>query len=79
MKIGMNEISELGLLGTTVFDTDDYAELKGKTVDEIKHMDFTTVLTSKTKEGKCLIDTIPMYKYDYTQKQYVEVNADDLI
>jgi len=30
--------------GTTIFNTDDYTELKGKTVDEIEQMDLKTLL-----------------------------------
>ena len=34
------------VLGTTVFNTDDYTELKGKTFDEFKQMDMDLTIIS---------------------------------
>ncbi len=53
LEIKVNTVIEVEkwVEGTTqVFNTDDYTELKGKTLDEIKQMDVTTLLKLKTKE-----------------------------
>ena len=58
------------VLGTTVFNTDDYTELKGKTFDEFKQMDMdlTTLFNLKTNDGKCLFETI---RYTRSNKKSV--------
>ncbi len=50
--------------GTTVFNTDDYTELKGKTGDEIKQMDVTTLLNLKTNEGTRLVETMDYRRWE---------------
>jgi len=49
--------------GTTVLDTDDYTELKGKTVDEIKQMDLKKLLELERTDGTCLVDEMEYEKY----------------
>ena len=49
--------------GTTVFNTDDYTELKGKTIGEIKQMDLEELLELKTNDGTCLVNTMEYGTY----------------
>jgi len=62
--------------GLTVINTDDYTELKGKTVDELNQMDMDlmTILKLKRNDGKLLISTMD-YKIDgkkCTKKRYCD-------
>ena len=62
MKIEINtetmELVQTGIYGRTLINTDDYTELKGKTVDEIKQMDLKTLLELETSDGTCLVNTM---------------------
>jgi len=62
MKIEINtetmELVQTGIYGRTLINTDDYTELKGKTVDEIKQMDLKELLELETSDGTCLVNTM---------------------
>ena len=63
----------LQVTGVTVINTDDYTELKGKTVDEIKQMDLKTLLELETNDGESLVETME-YQLDvediYTRDEF---------
>ena len=67
MKIEINtetmELVQTGIYGRTLINTDDYTELKGKTVDEIKQMDLKTLLELETSDGTCLVNTMEYGTY----------------
>ena len=62
MKIEINtetmELVQTGIYGRTLINTDDYTELEGKTVDEIKQMDLKELLELETSDGTCLVNTM---------------------
>jgi|SaaInlStandDraft_7_1057024.scaffolds.fasta_scaffold42856_2 hypothetical protein len=53
-----DKVLGVNVTGTTVFNTDDYTELEGKTVDEIKQMDLKELLELETSDGTCLVNTM---------------------
>ena len=53
-----DKVLGVNVTGTTVFNTDDYTELEGKTVDEIKQMDLKELLELETSDGMCLVSTM---------------------
>jgi hypothetical protein len=65
----------LQVTGVTVINTDDYTELKGKTVDEIKHMDLKTLLELETNDGGCLVNTM---EYEIGRNWDYELDMNDL-
>jgi hypothetical protein len=77
MKIEINtetmELVQTGIYGRTLINTDDYTELKGKTVDEIKQMDLKTLLELETNDGESLVETME-YQLDvediYTRDEF---------
>jgi hypothetical protein len=91
LEIKVNTVFEVEkwVEGTTqVFNTDDYTELKGKTLDEIKQMDVTTLLKLKTKDGRNLVDTMEYeddnayttldVDYDYKTGQPLQHDVTDI-
>ena len=68
-----DKVLGVNVTGTTVFNTDDYTELKGKTVDEIKQMDLKTLLELETNDGESLVETME-YQLDvediYTRDEF---------
>jgi len=67
MKIEINtetmELVQTGIYGRTLINTDDYTELKGKTIGEIKQMDLEELLELKTNDGTCLVNTMEYGTY----------------
>ena len=53
-----DKVLGVNVTGTTVFNTDDYTELEGKTVDEIKQMDLKELLELETSDGTRLVNTM---------------------
>ena len=76
MKIEINtetmELVQTGIYGRTLINTDDYTELKGKTVDEIKQMDLKELLELETSDGTCLVNT--MRYGTYVHDEQLDVN-----
>ena len=66
------ELVETGIYGRTLINTDDYTELKGKTVDEIKQMDLKELLELETSDGTCLVNT--MRYGTYVHDEQLDVN-----
>mgnify|MGYP005641354411 CR=1 FL=1 len=68
-----DKVLGVNVTGTTVFNTDDYPELEGKTVDEIKQMDLKTLLELETNDGESLVETME-YQLDvediYTRDEF---------
>ena len=58
-----DKVLGVNVTGTTVFNTDDYTELEGKTVDEIKQMDLKELLELETSDGTCLVNTMEYGTY----------------
>ena len=75
IRTGENKMLPVNVMGTTVFNTDDYTELKGKTVDEIKHMDLKTLLELETNDGGCLVNTM---EYEIGRNWDYELDMNDL-
>ena len=67
-----DKVLGVNVTGTTVFNTDDYPELEGKTVDEIKQMDLEELLELKTNDGTCLVNT--MEYGTYVHDEQLDVN-----
>jgi len=67
-----DKVLGVNVTGTTVFNTDDYTELEGKTVDEIKQMDLKELLELETSDGTCLVNT--MRYGTYVHDEQLDVN-----
>ena len=67
-----DKVLGVNVTGTTVFNTDDYTELKGKKVDEIKQMDLKELLELETSDGTCLVNT--MRYGTYVHDEQLDVN-----
>jgi len=67
-----DKVLGVNVTGTTVFNTDDYPELEGKTVDEIKQMDLKELLELETSDGTCLVNT--MRYGTYVHDEQLDVN-----
>jgi hypothetical protein len=63
LRTGEDKMLPVNVTGTTVFNTDDYTELKGKTIGEIKQMDLEELLELKTNDGTCLVNTMEYGTY----------------
>ena len=72
IRTGENKMLPVNVMGTTVFNTDDYTELKGKKVDEIKQMDLKELLELETSDGTCLVNT--MRYGTYVHDEQLDVN-----
>ena len=72
LRTGEDKMLPVNVTGTTVFNTDDYTELKGKTIGEIKQMDLKELLELETSDGTCLVNT--MRYGTYVHDEQLDVN-----
>ena len=75
LRTGEDKMLPVNVTGTTVFNTDDYTELKGKTIGEIKQMDLEELLELKTNDGTCLVNTM---EYEIGRNWDYELDMNDL-